>query len=119
MTVEFEPEVTTKQFDLGPYREHWARYLELRELKREHDVYHERFRELADRYDELVLDGKVVFTNSISGAFSEKWLKGENPALHAAYTRDKVVKVFDKEAFERDHPTLYTSGRSRSLREVK
>jgi hypothetical protein len=119
MTEMFEGEPQASQFDLGPYREHWDRYLELRQQAKEFEVYHARFRELADRYDELVLDGKVVFTNHISGAFSEKWLKSEHPALHAAYTREKVVRVLDKEAFERDHPTLYTSGRSRALREVK
>lgn len=118
MTIDFDAPTGANQFDLGPYREHWLEYLRLREEKKRYDAYHERFKELADKYDELVLDGQVVFTNHISGAFSAKWLSSEHPHLHAAYLKDKVVKVFDKEAFERDHPTLYTAGRPRSLREA-
>lgn len=117
MPEEFEIPAGPSQFDLGPYREHWLKYLELREANKQFVAYHERFKELADKHDELVLDGQVVFTNHISGKFSTKWLATEHPAIHAAYLKDKVVKVFDEEAFKRDQETLWMSGRSRSLRE--
>lgn len=119
MTDEFIAEAGPNQFDLGPYREHWMEYLRLRQEKSRYDKYHARFKELADKYDELVLDGEVVFTNSISGKFSDKWLSSEHPHIHALYLKDQVVKVFDEESFKNDHPTLWTSGRSRSLREKK
>jgi hypothetical protein len=119
VTVEFDAPQDDNQFDLGPVREHWIEYLRLREENKRFKAYHERFKQLADKHDELVLDGVVVFTNHISGAFSDKWLSGEHPHIHAAYLKDTVVKVFDEEAFKRDHETLWTSGRSRSLREKK
>jgi hypothetical protein len=119
VTDEFIGEAGPNQFDLGPYREHWLEYLRLREENKRYVKYHARFRELADKHDELVLDGQVVFTNTISGAFSTKWLSTEHPHLHSAYLKDQVVKVFDEEAFKRDHETLWTSGRARSLREKK
>lgn len=119
MPEEFDLPAGPKQFHLDPYRTQWERYLELRELNKEYERFHARFKELGDGYDEFVLDGQVVFSNSISGKFSTKWLATEHAAYHSAYMKDKVVKVFDEEAFKRDHPVLWTSGRSRSLREVK
>lgn len=119
MTIDFDAPTGANQFDLGPYREHWFEYLRLREENKRFIAFHKRFKALADKYDELVLDGQIVFTNHISGAFSAKWLEAEHPAIHAAYLKDKVVKVFDEEAFKEHQPTLWEGGRSRSLREKK
>lgn len=119
MPEEFEVPVGPNQFNLAPYREHWLEYVRLREENKRFLKYHERFKELAEGYDELVLDGEAVFTNSISGKFSTKWLATEHAAIHSQYMKPKVVQVFDEEAFKADHPNLWTSGRSRSLREVK
>ena len=116
MTDDFATPANDKQFDLGPYRDHWTHYLSLRAAHEQYLKYHERFKELAENYDELVLDGEDVRTNTVSGRFSEKWLKTEHPHIHAAYIKPKVMQVFDEEAFKEHQPTLWMSGRARSLR---
>lgn len=115
----FETEPKVKQFHLDDYAEHWARMQELKDLAAEYEVYKNRFKELAGDADELVLNGEVVATNTVSGKFQPSQLARELPHIHAAYMKDKVVRVFDEEAFKAHQPFMWGQYRSRSLRHKK
>lgn len=120
MTVEnFAATSTASRFDLDEYEEHWNRYLELKALAQEFEAYKKRFKELFDSADEIYLHGRLVHTNKQTGKFENTWLKADNPAMHEAYMKEKVVRVFDEESFKAHNPTLWGQYRSRSMREVK
>lgn len=117
---EIQNQVT--QFDLKPFE---AQFEEARKLKLEFeqakarwDLYKNRLKLRADRADELVLDGVVVATNAISGAFNVAKLRDTQPHLYEQYLVKREVEVFDEEKFAEDNPQLYKGDafRSRSLR---
>lgn len=116
MDEQFQAPPKAKQFDLGPYREHWNRMLELEDAAKEHKVYRDRFKELAADADEFVLDNEVVASNRVAGAFQATQLKADLPHLYNAYLTDQVVKHFDEAAFKEHNPEMWNRFRSRSLR---
>jgi hypothetical protein len=118
MNEQFEVPPKVKQFDLGPYREHWVKMLDLEEAAKEHKAYKERFKELAADADEFVLDGEVVASNRIAGAFQPSQLKADLPHMYNAYLKDKVVKEFDEPTFKEHNPEMWNRFRSRSLRKT-
>lgn len=117
-----EIQAACKQFDLGPFREHFD---ELRLLKLEADtaakryeLYRNRLKARIGQADELILDGQLVATHAISGAFNKSRFEKEQPAIFEDYLVIREVQVFDEERFAKDHPHLYESDayRARSLR---
>lgn len=109
-----------KSFDLADYRENWE---ELTILKREYDLakaryelYLKRLKAKAGNADQLVLDGQVVATHAISGAFNVAKFRQEQPARYDAYTKQELVEVFDFEEFAKHHPNVVNEYRARSLR---
>lgn len=117
-----EIQAAAKQYDLTPYREN---YEELRVLKLEYEIAKKKYELFRDRLkarvgdaDELTIDGQVVATHAINGAFNESRFAKEQPHIFQEFLVDRVVQVFDAEAFAATHPALYTGDayRSRSLR---
>jgi hypothetical protein len=117
--TEFAAESTASRFDLDEYLEHWNEYLRLKDEAAKFEAYKKRFKELFGDSEEIYLNGILVHTNRQTGKFENTWLKNDNPAMHAAYTREKVVRVFDEEALKTHNPELWQQYRSRSMRAVK
>jgi hypothetical protein len=110
------------QFDLGPFRDNFYEAqnlkIEFESAKKKWELYRDRLKARAGSATELVLDGVVVATHAISGAFNVAKLRKEQPHIHDQYLVDVTVKVFDEEAFAKDHPHLYNGDefRARALR---
>lgn len=117
--TEFAAESTASRFDLDEYVEHWNEYLRLKEEAAKFEAYKKRFKELFGDSEEIYLNGILVHTNRQSGKFESTWLKADNGAMYEAYTREKVVRVFDEETFKAHNPELWQRYRSRSMRAVK
>lgn len=116
--TEFDAPSTKNQFDVAQYPEQWKRYKELRPLAAEFTKLHKRFKELFGAADEIVHEGTVVATNSISGKFQPSQLKTDHPHLYAAYTKPVVREEFDEEAFKASSPDMWNFYRSRSVRHL-
>lgn len=117
-----EIQAAAKQYDLGPYRENFD---ELKLLKleadiaaRKYELFRNRLKDRVGDADELVIDGQVVATHAISGAFNQSRFAKEQSHIFQEFLVDRVVQVFDEEAFAATHPALHAGDayRARSLR---
>lgn len=117
---EIQEEAVT--FDLAPYREEFYSFQEdkvkYEAAKKLWEMRRDRFKAMAGRANQFVLDGLVVATHAISGAFNKSKLEREQPHLYEKYLVKVEMEVFDEEAFAKDHPTLYHGDeyRARALR---
>lgn len=117
-----EIQAQAKQFDLGPFRDHFYELqnlkIEMETAKKRYELYRDRLKARIDNADELVLDGIVVATHAVSGAFNKAKLQREQPHLYEPYLVTQPTQVFDEERFAADHPNLYSGDafRARSLR---
>lgn len=109
-------------FDLSPYREEFYSFQEDK-VKYEHakklwEIRRDRFKNMAGKANQFVLDNIVVATHAISGAFNKAKFAKEQPHLYDKYLVKVEMEVFDEEAFAKDHPTLYHGDeyRARALR---
>lgn len=109
-----------RQFDLIEYRENWEELRLLKEnydlAKRQYERYLGRLKAKIGNADELVLNGQVVATHAISGAFNESKFRDEQGALYQAYVKPRLIDAFDADEFREHNPGLYEQYRSRSLR---
>lgn len=110
------------QFDLAPFRDNFYEAqrlkIEFEASKKKWELYRDRLKARAGRASQLVLDGIVVATHAISGPFNQSRFAREQPHIYDQYLVEVTTKVFDEEAFAKDHPALYESDeyRARSLR---
>lgn len=118
--AEIREELVT--FDLAPYREEFYSFQEdkvkYESVKRLWEMRRDRFKAMAGRANQFVLDGVVVATHAISGAFNKAKFAKEQPHIYEQFLVKVEVEVFDEEAFAAAHPNLYHGDeyRARSLR---
>lgn len=117
-----EIQAAARQFDLAPYRENFEELkllkLRMETAKKEYELYRDRLKARVGDADELVLDGQVVATHAISGAFNKAKFAKEQAHLFEQYLVEVPTMVFDEERFAEVHPHLYEGDdyRARSLR---
>lgn len=117
-----EIQAAAKQYDLTPYAENFD---ELKDLKlayefakKKYELYRDRLKARVGDADELVINGQVVATHAINGAFNQSRFAKEQPHIYEEFLVDVTVKVFDEDAFAATHPALHAGDayRARSLR---
>lgn len=117
-----EIQAAARQFDLTPFRENFEELkllkLEMETAKKKYELYRDRLKARVGDADELVLDGQVVATHAISGAFNKAKFAKEQPHLFEQYLVEVPTLVFDEERFAETHPQLHLGDdyRARSLR---
>lgn len=117
-----EIQAAARQFDLAPYRENFEELkllkLRMETAKKEYELYRDRLKARVGDADELILDGQVVATHAISGAFNKAKFAKEQAHLFEQYLVEVPTLVFDEERFAKVHPHLYEGDdyRARSLR---
>lgn len=117
-----EIQATAKQFDLTSYADHFA---ELKLLKgkadianKEYELYRDRLKARTGDADELLINGVLVATNAVNGAFQASRFIKEQPHIAEEFMVEQTVQVFDYEAFAKIHPGLAVGDayRARTLR---
>lgn len=117
-----EIQATAKQFDLTSYADHFA---ELKLLKgkadlanKEYELYRDRLKARTGDADELLINGVLVATNAVNGAFQTTRFIKEQPHIAEEFMVETTVKVFDYDAFADKHPNLAVGDayRARTLR---
>lgn len=116
-----------KKFDFGDHGDGaLAAYQEWVAAKRNEAAAKRKEKQARERLDailgdatEIFLAGKQILQYDNDGAFNETRFVNEMPHIASLYIRWEATKVFDREAFEADNPTLYTAYRSRTLRPLK
>jgi hypothetical protein len=114
-----EPEV---MFDLTPFRQEFYEFqndkLAYEMAKKKWELRRDRFKKMAGNANRFILDGIVVATHAISGAFNKAKLAKELPHIYEEFLVEQTVQVFDEAAFAEKYPMLYNSDdfRARALR---
>lgn len=109
-------------FDLAPYREEFYSFQEdkvkYEAAKRLWEIRRDRFKAMAGKANQFVLDGIVVATHAISGAFNKAKFAKEQPHIYEQFLVEVTIQVFDEDAFAAAHPNLYYGDdyRARALR---
>lgn len=117
-----EIQAAATQFDLTPFADNFE---ELKVLKLEADIAKKRYELFRDRLkartgnaDELLINGQLVATNAVNGAFQTSRFIKEQPHIAESYMAPVTRLEFDYESFAQEHPGLATSDayRARTLR---
>lgn len=109
-------------FDLTPFADEFQAFQQDKaaydQAKSKWEMRRDRFKQMAGKANQFVLNGVVVATHAISGPFNKAKLARDLPHLYAEFEVDQVVKVFDEAAFAEKYPSLYYGDdfRARSLR---
>ena len=118
--AEIREELVT--FDLAPYREEFYSFQEdkvkYEAAKRLWEIRRDRFKAMAGRANQFVLDGIVVATHAISGAFNKAKFAKDQPHIYEQFLVKVEVEIFDEEGFAAAHAKLYygVDYRARALR---
>lgn len=117
---EIQEETVT--FDLTPYADRFHEMIkekiEFEAKKRIWETSRDRFKAMAGRANQFMLNGVAVATHAISGPFNKSKFAKEQPHIYEQFLVEVTVKVFDEESFAAAHPHLYNGDeyRARSLR---
>ena len=109
-------------FDVTPFKEEFYSFqndkAEYESAKSKWEQRKARFKTLAGNANRFVLDGVVVATHAISGAFNSKALERELPHMYEEFLVEQTVQVFDEQAFAKKYPGVYYGPqfRARALR---
>lgn len=117
---EIQEETVT--FDLTPYAE---QFYDMQQDKVKYESYkriwetrRDRFKTMAGKANQFMLNGVVVATHAISGPFNKSKFAKEQPHIYEQFLVEVTTLVFDEDAFAAAHPNLYYGDdyRARSLR---
>lgn len=109
-------------FDLTPFADEFYQFqndkAEFDKAKSKWESRRDRFKQMAGKANQFVLNGIVVATHAISGPFNKAKLQRDLPHLYEEFLVEQTVKVFDEEAFAEKYPSLYYGDdfRARALR---
>ena len=117
---EIQEETVT--FDLTPYADRFyemqAEKVKFEASKRIWETSRDRFKSMAGKANQFMLNGVVVATHAISGPFNKSKFAKEQPHIYEQFLVEVTTLVFDEDAFAAAHPHLYYGDdyRARSLR---
>lgn len=109
-------------FDLTPFAEEFYAFqndkADYDRAKSKWESRRDRFKQMAGKANQFVLNGVVVATHAISGPFNKSKLERDLPHLYEEFLVEQTVKVFDEAAFAAKYPSLYYGDdfRARALR---
>lgn len=107
-------------FELDPIRllheEFLARKAQLEEHEKWIQLYKEKLDSLSNGATTFTLNGKVVATYKRNGNLNLKNLESEHPDMVARYTRLVTEMKFDREAFAKQEPELFSLYRAKVFR---
>lgn len=97
----------------------YLEYMEKRKtieiLLKEKSKLEAQLREAVGDNEQATIMGEVVVTNAPVNKLRAKELEKRNPGLYKQYLVPRLVDVFNVEAFQSEHPNLYSQFQSRQF----